>query len=263
MPFNQKNGIRYFTFNSLAREDLVHAIFTRRGGVSPKPWEGLNVGLTVGDSQENVEENKIRSFQIMGRNYNSVFDSWLEHGTRVLYATEPRSPEWMSPPKGDVILTNNPHVTLFMRFADCVPILLYDPKQAVVGIVHSGWQGTVQRVAAIAVQAMQERFSSFSNDIVACIGPSIGPNKYEVGVEVTQQIRKTFGHQAANILPHYGDAVHLDLWAANRLVLEQAGVNQIEVAEICTATHLEDWFSHRAERGRTGRFGALIALNVE
>jgi copper oxidase (laccase) domain-containing protein len=94
----------------------------------------------------------------------------------------------------------------------------------------------------------------------AAIGPSIGPDHYEVGADVAEQFRASFGKQAESLLEPRGEKFHLDLWKANRLQLEAAGVENIETAEVCTACHLDDWFSHRAEKGMTGRFGALIGM---
>ncbi|MBN2502848.1 MAG: peptidoglycan editing factor PgeF [Anaerolineales bacterium] len=260
MAFHQFDQIKYYTFELFAGTEITHGVFTRRGGVSPAPWDALNAGLTVGDAPDNVLENKLRSFKALGRDYASVFDSWLVHDTGVLFAEAPRPAEMQSPPQGDIILTDNPDVTLFMRFADCVPILLYDPARRVVGLAHAGWMGTVKQVGAAAVEAMVARYGSNPADIKAAIGPSISPEKYEVGAEVVAQVQAAFGADAATLLPRFNGSTHFDLWAANRLVLEQAGVEKIAVAGICTASNLDDWYSHRAEDGKTGRFGALIAL---
>ena len=261
MPFHQPDSVRYFTFDLFEGAPLTHAVFTRRGGVSPAPWNELNVGATVGDALENVVENRKRSFQSVGRDINSLFDSWLVHGTDVLIADDPRPPEVKSPPKADIILTDKPHVTLFMRYADCVPILLHDPVRRVVGLAHAGWMGTVKRVAAVAVNSMTAEFGSAPGDVQAALGPSICPQNYEVGPDVLRMVREAFGERADDLLPVFNNSTHFDLWAANRLVLEEVGVREIEVAGICTASNLDDWFSHRAENGRTGRFGALISLN--
>ena len=264
MPFQQPDQVRYYTFDLLDDCGLPHACFTRHGGVSPQPWASLNVGGTVGDDAGRVLENRQRAFRAVGRSLDSLYDVWQVHGTQVVFAEAPRPPQ-VPHLRADVILTDRPGLTLFMRFADCVPIFLYDPVHKVVGLAHAGWQGTVSRVAANAVQAAQTRYGSKPADILACIGPSIGPHHYEVGPEVIDQVQAAFGQDATGLLhsPHGekgGYRVQFDLWSANRLVLEGAGVRQIEVSEICTACHVTDWFSHRGEAGHTGRFGALIAL---
>jgi len=147
-----------------------------------------------------------------------------------------------------------------MRFADCVPILVYDPVKQVIGISHAGWMGTVKDVAGVTVKSMHERYESNPSDVVACVGPSIGPDHYEVGDDVIQQATQLFGEESDLVLHPYSDRIHFDLWKANQLLLQRAGVRQIETAGVCTACHTEDWFSHRAEYGKTGRFGALISL---
>jgi YfiH family protein len=258
MPFHQTDGVRYLTFN-IFPAGLAHAVFTRHGGVSPEPWGTLNVGGTVGDDRPRVIENRQRAFRALNRDPQSLFDVWQVHSADVIIANAPRP---HGPPqfKADAIITDNPQVTLFMRFADCVPILLYDPRRGAAGIVHAGWQGTVRRAASHAVKAMHAAYGSHPADILAAIGPSIGPDHYQVGADVTSQVRASFGQRADGLLHANGQGLHLDLWSANRLDLEEAGVGQVEVAGLCTACQRDDWFSHRAFNGRTGRFGALVAL---
>jgi YfiH family protein len=148
-----------------------------------------------------------------------------------------------------------------MRFADCVPILLHDPTRQVIGLVHAGWQGTVSRVEETAAQALEAQYASRPEDIRAAIGPSIAVHHYPVGMEVAAQVQAAFGPDAGQLLSQTEQSgVQFDLWRANQLVLNQARVRQVESAGICTACHLDEWYSHRGEGGKTGRFGALIAL---
>ncbi len=258
MTFSESNGVRYYSFDNFPAS-IKQAVFTRQGGVSPSPWDSLNVGGTVGDDAENVRENRARSFAALGRSFQSLFDVWQVHSADAVFADTPRAPE-MEHAKADIIFTDKPEVTLYMRFADCVPILLHDPKKGVVGIAHAGWMGTVRGVSTAAVRAMVERYGSQPAGIMAAIGPSIGVDHYEVGPDVIAQVERSFGSDTNRIVEFRDGKTHLDLWAANRLQLAKSGVEQIEVAGLCTACHLDDWFSHRAEKGRTGRFGALIAL---
>jgi YfiH family protein len=256
MPFARQNGLRYYQFDTLK---VHHAVFSRHGGVSPVPWDSLNVGGTVGDDIANVRRNRLLSFQALGSNPESMFDVWLVHSADVVYAESPRT-DGDEYHKADIILTDNPELTLFMRYADCVPIMVYDPQKQVVGISHAGWMGTVKDVAGVTIRSMREKYGSNPSDIIACIGPSIGPDHYEVGRDVIQKVMHLFGDDSSLVLESHHDRIHFDLWAANRLLLQQAGVEKIDVAGICTACHTDDWFSHRAERGKTGRFGALISL---
>jgi YfiH family protein len=258
MPFSQTSGLRYLTFDIFPRA-VTQAVFTRQGGVSPSPWATLNVGGTVGDDATRVKENRARSLEAIGRLPNSVFDVWQVHSADFVLANAPRGAQ-DAYRKADIILTDSPQVTLYMRFADCVPVLLYDSAKAVVGMVHAGWLGTVRGAAREAVRAMIAGYGSNPADLLAAIGPSIGVDHYEVRADVADRVIQEFGEDAASLLVTRDGRTFLDLWAANRLQLEQAGVPHVEVAGLCTACHTHDWFSHRAEGGRTGRFGALIAL---
>jgi len=259
MPFHQPDSIRYFTFDSLDQAGVIHAIFTRHGGVSPEPWASLNVGGLRGDDPARVLQNRVLSFRTMGRIPESVYDVWQVHSAEVICSDVPRAN--LPHRKADAILTDRSTVTLFMRFGDCVPVLLYDPIHKVVGIAHAGWQGTVKKTVSATVKTMNTRYGSQPRDILAAIGPSIAAHHYQVGPEVVSQVEQTFREEYSSLIREENRQTTLDLWAANRLVLEQAGVTQIEIAGLCTACHQEDWYSHRAEAGLTGRFGVLIALN--
>ncbi|GAH12755.1 unnamed protein product [marine sediment metagenome] len=143
-----------------------------------------------------------------------------------------------------------------------MPILLYDPVKRVVGLAHAGWLGTVNGIVRETIEAMQTIYRSMSADILAAIGPSIAAHHYEVGPEVVQMVEKSFTSTASEFLVRDGeqDKAKFDLWRANQFQLENLGVKHVETAGICTACNLDDWYSHRAEKGETGRFGALIAL---
>jgi YfiH family protein len=258
MSFLSRGGLRLYQFDSFG-PDVFQAVFTRRGGVSPEPWNSLNLGSTVGDDLDRVRENRMRAFAAADRDPASLFDVWQVHGVDVAIAEVPHPPG--SPhQQADIILTDKPGLTLLMRFADCVPILLHDPVRKAAGIAHAGWLGTVRGTARVAVEAMRSRYGSDPADILAAIGPSIGPDHYEVGTDVVIQVRQAFGQDASGLLASRDGHAYLDLWAANRLLLEQAGVRQVETSGLCTACALTDWYSHRLEKGRTGRFGAMIAL---
>jgi hypothetical protein len=260
MLFRDAGALRYFTFENLNNQPVTHAVFTRHGGVSEGAYAELNVGATVGDEATRVEKNLQLAFSAVDRPRQSIFDSWLVHGTHVLVANEPRPVEWAKPLQADIIITNKPEVTLFMRYADCVPIIFYDPAHQAIGLAHAGWRGTVAKVAEKAVEAMQTDYGSRPEDMTACIGPAICSEHYEVGEDVVGQARAAFGDDAETLLPRANGSVHFDLVGANRLTLQQAGIRNIEISGLCTAADTANWFSHRASGGRTGRFGALIAL---
>ena len=260
MSFYQAGTVRYYAFNSLEGDGLRHAVFTRQGGVSPAPWASLNLGGTVGDDVERVAENRLRALRCFDTTPDTLYDVWQVHSADVVRVEAPR-PAHVPHERADAIVTDRPGITLLMRFADCVPILLYDPARRVIGMAHAGWQGTVKGVAGAVIESMRLGYGCQPADILAAIGPSIGPDHYEVGPDVAVQVKRVFGQDAMALLSGDSGAVKFDLWAANRLQLAQAGVKHIETAGICTACHLEDWFSHRAEKGKTGRFGVAMRLS--
>jgi len=260
MPFKQINGLRFFYFESLNLPGISHGVATRHGGESPSPWESLNVGGTVGDSPEGVEKNIEKIFNALELEPASKYDVWQIHSSKVQIAENPRG---STPPvQADIILTNRSHVTLLMRFADCVPIFLYDPALQAIALVHAGREGLAKRAPAVAVEALEETFGVAPKNVIAGIGPSICPECYEVGEDVYQNFLGTMGNEdAKGFFQLRGGNYHLDLWSCAQAQLQGAGVDQIEVSEICTATNLDDWYSHRGEMGNTGRLAVIISLN--
>ncbi len=259
MPFVSTGGLRIFQFDHLSRAPVTQAVVTRRGGVSQGPYAELNVSTSVGDDPALVSQNMDRIFSAMERPRASLFDSWLVHGSGALVASGPRPAEWGKPPQGDIILTNKPNVTLFMRYADCVPLIYVDPVKKALALAHAGWRGALLRVAAKAVDEMRQHYGSRPEDLLVGIGPAISVKNYEVGPEVAAEVQSVFG-ESSGLLPRYGESTHFDLVAANRRVLEEAGVRHIEDAGLCTFENQQDWFSHRGSGGKTGRFGVLLAL---
>ena len=261
MAYISTDGVQRYQFEIFQNYPIVHGIFSRQGGVSPQPWSSLNLGGTVGDVRENVIENRKRIFDSIKRKIETHYDAWQVHGIHVIRAVTPRNGAPHVP--GDAIITNNPAITLLMRFADCVPILLYDPDHHAIGIVHAGWQGTVKRTVQYALRSMQDNFQTKPASIIAGIGPSIGPDHYEVGIDVVEQVGHVFPKNYDILKKNPVEQYYLDLWKANQYLLEEMGVKKIQVAEICTACHTDMWYSHRAEKGKTGRFGAIIALEKD
>jgi hypothetical protein len=254
------NSAVYYGFEQWATTTgLTHGVFTRLGGVSDAPFDSLNVGGTVGDDPAAVQQNLARIYAAMDADANDVCTVWQVHSADVVVANDAAvGRRWLA--RADGMVTNQRGVPLTMRFADCVPILFYDPKHEAIGIAHAGWRGTVGQVTVNTLQTMIDAFRSDPAEVQAAIGPSIGPEQYQVGAEVVEAVQLAFG-TTDGLIQHRDDgSTTFDLWAANRLVLERAGVQQIEVAGICTAKNTHEFFSHRAEKGKTGRFAAVIML---
>jgi hypothetical protein len=251
-------GPIYYQFEGWAG-DTRHGIFTRLGGVSQAPWLSLNVGGTVGDDPAAVAENMRRINTALDVDGQIACTVWQVHSADVVLADE-RVPgrRWLA--RADGMITNRPGLPLTMRFADCVPILFHDPVRRAVGICHAGWRGTVRQVATNTLRAMQDAYGTTPGDVHVGIGPSIGPAHYQVGAEVVQAVKDAFGTTDGLVRLALDGSAYLDLWVTNRLALERAGVRDIQVAGICTATRTDEFYSHRAEKGKTGRFCAVIAL---
>lgn len=170
-------------------------------------------------------------------------------------------------PETDGLLTDEPGLPLLMCFADCAPLLFHDPVRGVVGLAHAGWRGTVADIAGETVRAMVAWYGSRPADVRVGIGPAIGPCCYVVGRDVIEAWRRLgiADEGIARPAPGRDEQWHFDLRAANRALLERAGApaGQVEAAADCTSCRVADYFSHRAERGRAGRFAAVIALDTD
>ncbi len=236
---------------------LHHAVLTRIGGVSQTPFATLNLGHTVGDDLAAVEENHRRALGALGLIPGKVVSPYQVHGARV--GIVGRAHLGAVQPATDALVTGVPSVPLLMRFGDCASILFFDPVRRVIGMAHAGWRGVVADSVGATVRTMVERLNCVPDDIWAGIGPTIGPCCYEVGPEVIEAVEAACP-AGSDVIRYAGEQLHLDLPAAVQAQLCAAGVRQIENANLCTACHVDEFFSHRAERGRTGRFGVVMEL---
>jgi YfiH family protein len=255
---HEADGLVYYQFETLG---VPHGVFTRLGGDSEGPLSSLNVGALVGDDPANVQHNRRAMMSVLSLELEAMRTVWQVHGATVLVANgEGPGVNGTTPPKADGIITDQPGLGLVMRFADCVPIVFHDPAQGVIGIAHAGWRGTVAGAGPATVRALQETFGSRPADLRVGIGPSICATHYPVGEEVAAAFKEAFGDTEGLVWRGEDGKPHADLWAANEHALHEAGVTHIEVGGICTADRTEEFFSHRAEHGRTGRFGAVVTL---
>lgn len=264
MKQHVEDGIHYLQFEQLAAAAngrIQHAIFGRHGGVSPTPFTSLNLSVSVPDEKERVYANRRRAFGLFDRDTHTLVHAHLVHGRTVARVTSASNGTWIEHVDG--IMTNERGCGLTMNFADCTPIFLYDPVRQAIGLGHAGWQGCVRDLPGAMVQAMQAEFGSRPADLWAGIGPSIGPCCYEVDEPVIGAVEAAFDRPEQYLVPQPAKArPHLALPQANRHNLLRAGVpaNQIEMADLCTACRTDLFFSHRAENGRTGRFGSIFLL---
>lgn len=252
-----------YRFSTLAEHPLVHGITTRHGAL---PGDGdVNVAGRL-PLDVAVENRKAWSTQL-GIEATAIVCGRQVHGNgvRVVEATDAgrgaiRIDDAL--PATDALATRAIDLPLMIYTADCVPAIVYDPVQHALGLAHAGWRGTIQNVAGALVAEMQSAFGSSPEDLVVGIGPAIGPCCYEVGDEVIDAWLASGLDPRALAVQRRDDRSHLDLWRANTLAFELAGVPsaQIELARICTKCQSHRFFSRRAGNGHRGLFATIAAL---
>lgn len=277
----KSRGIHILQVPALAKLPwLVHGFSTKQGGVSNQDGEKvLNLGFTNWDTKENVLENRRRFQSALGATTLKLISLKQIHSDVIhLFNAAPAEPC-----SGDASITNRPGLLLAVQTADCVPILLVDPKKRAVAAIHAGWRGTLARIVVKAIGQMQMQFQSKPGDLLAAIGPSIGGCCYEVGTEVATQFLSQFAEapewfdefrtgdepnpiQWLNMMPpgHQPPPknVLLDLRKANRAQLLAAGLRapNIFVSDLCTACRRNLLFSYRKEGPQSGRLMSIIGI---
>lgn len=293
--------LRYLQFQHFSQfPALRHGVFTRQGGCSQEPYKSLNTSTSLKaverDSVDHVVENRARTLQALNLANQPCVTLWQVHSADICVFT--RAEEWrtdwsartyyeqgwtiQSVHKGDALMTRERDAALALSFADCTPLLFYDPEQQIIAIAHGGWRGTARGIAAATINAMQTTFGCQPATILAGIGPSIGPCCYEVSEEVRQIFMGELAFESMPTAQEYSplvresaafstlqlparESLRLDLRETNRRQLMMAGLlpEHIEIADICTCCNLDLFFSHRGEHGRTGRFPVILSLQSE
>ena len=253
-------------FSTFPDDLVVHAISTRIGGYSQKPFDSLNLALHVGDNAKNVLANRKKFIRSLGYSLDDIVTPNQIHGDKVFCVEEIHRGRGSqnysdSIPETDALITNVPNLPLMLCFADCVPIMFVDMNNSAVGIAHGGWKGTMKKIAAKTFLAMQENFGTKAKDCLIGIAPSIGACCYKIGDEVKSVCSDVFPNNPELIIERNGKN-YLDLWQANKIQLMEVGIpeDNIDVADECTCCNSNWYFSYRAAHGETGRIAAVIAV---
>ncbi len=247
------------TSGLLSAAGVVHGFTTRQGGVSEGAFRSFNLSLKVGDVQERVMSNRRRWKKLTGLDFGKVVELNQVHEAHTLVLGRDQD----LPPAGrrsyDASATSREDLVLAVSTADCVPVLLFSKSPPAVAAVHAGWKGTLANVIDDSVRAMCGAFGCVPGEMIASIGPCIHANAFEVGLDVAERFRKVFGERVTG--DFYGKA-RVDLVAANRLCLLGAGLKEesIDVLDHCTFTEEDLFFSHRRDKGKTGRHLSYITL---
>ncbi|MCJ7832973.1 MAG: peptidoglycan editing factor PgeF [Deltaproteobacteria bacterium] len=249
------NGLSFYQFSIFQSiPELIHGIFTRHGGNSRGAYASLNLSFSVGDSQQKVVKNRELVLKTLG--IPSLRSLKQVHGKETVEIQDSLSKDSQPIPEsrsGDILMTKVPKQGLMIKQADCQSILLYDPVHKAVANIHCGWRGNVHNVIGEAVTRMRAAYRTIPSNILAGIGPSLGPCCAQFINYRTEIPAKFWTYQAR---PFY-----FDLWRLSRDQLNAAGVleDHIEIAGLCTSCRTRDFFSHRKEK-KTGRFATVIAL---
>lgn len=269
---NQVGEVVFLTYPILDQTGIVkHGFSTRIGGVSEGYLGSMNLSFTRGDKEEAVRENYMRMAKALRVDADSFVFSQQTHTTNV------RAVRFQDKGRGlltpltyqdvDGLITNVPGLTLTTFYADCVPLYFVDPVHKAIGLSHSGWRGTVGRMGAVTLQRMQEEYGTDPANVIAAIGPSICQDCYEVSEDVIQEFQNAFEPKFHKQLFYRKEngKYQLNLWAANEIVLTEAGVprEQIAITNVCTCCNGDKLFSHRASQGRRGNLAAFLALKEE
>ena len=259
---NTKNGITYLTADTLC--GVCHGFSTRPGGVSPAPWDSLNLGVGRGDDMENVRENYRRFCAAVGTDAQRVVLSKQIHEDGVRHVTEADAGKGLWRERDyssvDSMVTDAPHLPLVVFSADCNVILLHDPVRGTIGACHAGWRGTALGIAAKTVREMVRLFGCDTANIHAAIGPAIGQCCFETDADVPEAMREAFNWADEYISEgRAAGKFYVDLKGVNKRQLEEAGVRNIEVSDICTCCN-ENFCSHRRNPAVNLRMASGICL---
>lgn len=252
--------------------NVTNVVSTRLGGVSEVPYDSLNLSLSSPDSKESVLENRRLLASAIHVDLSQLMIAQLIQGTHIEAVTQEivalNSSERIEALQGtDGLLTNIPEVALAVLIADCTAVTFFDPYRKAIAIAHSGWRGTAGNIVTKMVQTMNKTYGCDPADILVGMSPNMSGDTFQVRSDVLAIFRSHFGEEVDRFFRYQDDdgSYRLDL---NDLLLWQlhgCGIHEdhIEVAGIDTAARTDLFYSHRAERGKTGRFCGLIVLRQE
>ena len=260
---NSVGDLKYYTIDEFKATGLVkHGFSTRCGGVSENEYKSMNLRMHCDDKPENIMKNYEIFSSGIGVNFkNLVFSNQVHCDTIIRVEKEDMGNGIMGPQKWDGVdglITNEPGVPLCVFSADCVPVFLLDTKKKAIGLVHSGWKGTALKISAKCVEKMAEEYGSLPQDILVGIGPSIGVCHFEVGDEVADVFRDTFG--VAVLEKH--NKWHVNMQKAIEISLLEKGILKENIinSDICTYCNSDLLFSHRKTNGKRGVMAGIMEI---
>lgn len=261
------NGIPYISFNALEQTGMVvNAFSTRQGGVSVGCLESMNLGFNRGDLDENVLKNHKIFAKAVGFPYENIVTTNQTHTTNVRVVTKEDCGKGITKDRDysdvDGLITNVPGIVLTTYYADCVPLYILDPVNKAIGLSHSGWKGTVNRIGENTLKLMNEKYGTNPKDVICCIGPSICQDCYEISEDVANEFINEFGKNNKILYNKGNGKYRLNLWESVKQVFLDAGVeyDNIYTTDICTCCNKDELFSHRGHHGKRGNLAAFLML---
>jgi len=258
--WREKNGLKVLVCRPLFDAGFTNGFSTRLGGVSPFPAGDLNLSGFDEDSSENIYENRQRFLKVFDRDF-VLSTVWQVHGDAIrLIKTKDEAND--TDQKFDGIVANIPNLLVGVKTADCVPILLGDPRTGAFAAVHAGWRGTAKSIAAQAVRSMRKEFGTQPKDLICAIGPAACGRNYEIGQDVIDVFETNFADTGKYFTATRTGHALVDLHAANRDQAIAAGVDveNISVAPLCTMERTDLFFSYRIEKKTLGKTGRLLSV---
>lgn len=269
MNVRNNKGVTFLTYPVFDDMNwIVHGFSTRLGGVSQGIYSSMNLSFTRGDEESCVRENYNRIAAAMGVQAEDIVTSDQTHTCNVRKVTEEDRGKGITCPRDytdiDGMITEVPGLVLATFYADCVPLYFADPVHRAVGLSHSGWRGTVQKIGAVTIKKMAEEYGSDPSDMKVAIGPSICQDCYEVSLDVIEEFKNVFDqkHWENLFYAKENGKYQLNLWEANRIIFMETGIPEenISMSNICTCCNPEFLFSHRASHGKRGNLGAFLGI---
>jgi len=260
--------VTYFTFKNFSCYGYVKcAVFSRTGGYSSYPYHSLNLGIHVNDDFNAVISNREKASENLGFTLNNLIAMEQVHGDNLSVVTHTEEGRgafsWDDAiEKTDGLVCSDKNLLLMAVVADCAVAVFYDPVKEIIAISHCGWRGTVKKLAVKTIKEMEKRFKCQACDIRVGISPCIDSCCYEVGHDVFMEFYNNFGDQGKIFFHQKNGSLYLDMKKALRFQLLEAGIKEehLEISEQCTFCRKDLFFSHRAENGKTGRFGVFIGM---
>lgn len=258
--WREREQVRVLVCAPLEQEGFTNAFSTRLGGVSPMPQDALNLAGFHEDDAENIYENRRRFLRLFDGEW-TLTAVWQMHGAdvRIVRDAEDARSDTV---RCDALTTNAAHILLAVKSADCVPVILGDPRTGACAAVHAGWRGTIARIIPRTLERMNEEYGTNALDVRAVIGPAAGACCYEVGAEVIAAFHEKFADADTLLTPTRTGHARLSLQRANREQLVNAGVqpDRIHIAPLCTICRTDLFFSYRREKSIYGKTGRLMSV---